>query len=79
MQIVYTMPPAIPLIPKLAEIKSQIHEQGSSLILMIDHPEQIKALKDQPTEAPWLVYLKLDIGSKWVKEQYSLSAYPHWS
>ena len=60
------MPPAIPLVPKLAEIKSQMHKQGSNLILMVDHPAQIEALKDQPAEAPWLVYLKLDIGSKWV-------------
>lgn len=61
------MPPAILLMPKLAEIKSQIHNQDSQLILMIDHPAQIEALKEQSTETPWLVYLKLDIGSKYVR------------
>lgn len=58
------MPPALSLIPKLVEVKKQLHQEGSELILMIDHPAQISGLKDQQVNAPWLVYLKLDIGSR---------------
>jgi hypothetical protein len=64
MQVVYTMPPALSLIPRLVDIKGQLHQQGAQLILMVDHPTQIEALKGHVVEAPWLVYLKLDIGSK---------------
>lgn len=63
-QIVYTMPPAITLIPKLVEIKDQLHRQGAKLILMVDHPVQIDSLKGFAVAEPWLVYLKLDIGSR---------------
>lgn len=62
--VVYTMPPAIPLMPKLAELKERLLRQGAHLILMVDHPTQIETLEQFTTSAPWLVYLKLDIGSK---------------
>jgi hypothetical protein len=58
------MPPAIALIPKLVEVKDQLHRQGTKLILMVDHPVQIESLKGLAVAEPWLVYLKLDIGSK---------------
>lgn len=58
------MPPAIPLIPRLIEVKDQLYKQGAKLILMVDHPTQIESLKGHKVAETWLVYLKLDIGSR---------------
>lgn len=60
------MPPAQSLMPRLVEIKQQLLAQGTDLILMIDHPAQVEGLAKYSVQTPWLVYLKLDIGSKYV-------------
>lgn len=58
------MPPAIGLMSRLVDVKEELQQEGGRLILMVDHPTQIDCLKEHTVKEPWMVYLKLDIGSK---------------
>lgn len=63
------MPFPIKAFDALARMRDQMQPHGAVLRLLIDNPEQIKALerlcreRQRPNEV-WTVYLKLDVGTQ---------------
>lgn len=69
-QILYGLPVPVNKLPELSNLKRELENSGSSLRLLVDHPEQISKIqsfaKDQKTSNPWSVYVKVDPGYKCV-------------
>ena len=68
------MPLAHHLLPRLLEYKRDMAKHSAELSLMVDHAAQISCLDTTTSGEVWSIYLKLDIGSRWVKHSTLQSA-----
>ncbi|KAG8907382.1 hypothetical protein FRC01_007701 [Tulasnella sp. 417] len=65
--ILYGLPVPVTKIPELLALKKELEEHGSSLRLLVDHPEQISKLRahaETNSASPWSVFVKVDPGYK---------------
>ncbi|KAJ9091220.1 hypothetical protein QFC19_009216 [Naganishia cerealis] len=62
--VLYSMPPSPNTLQRLDSLRVALEARGCGLLLMVDHPAQVNAIKSLPAEARcvWTVFIKVDGG-----------------